>query len=424
MQKSYDVEETNKQLQKCIFTFIGDNPFYGAMLQTIPIQFNFKYPTAALSYDKEHQNYRIYVNPEFFSGLSEKERVGVFHHEILHFVHQHLVRFGKEYEKNSEATKSKKVKDAVNSMLDNQLINVACDMAINQLIKNLPKDCIDYKNFKQDDGTAFPALQTAELYYNLLKNNDNFKKEMTQEELDKLLSTLDVHDWEGNEGMSDEDKKDMLKATEKIVERAMEKSGYGWGQVPGELQELLQKLKNDIQKLNYKQILANAIKRTVSSTDRKRTWTRPSKYYGNVAPGTKLGDSPKLEFYFDLSGSISITEMNEFLRIIDEFINVGERRCRINLFDTRIFKQMKYKKGQTLEKKDISGGGGGTCLNEVIKHVQTNNPDLSIVLTDGYYGDVQYKPKHNEMFFIISSNGTEKHPLQAFGKTIHLKNLK
>lgn len=408
----------SRQLSSMLFKFTKAHPFYGSILQSLPIQFNLRIPTAALCYDKTTQNYRILVNPHFFTNLTPLERVAVFHHEILHFTYQHLDRFSKLYENANKDENNKRNEGTLFTKLE--LVNLACDMAINQLIQNLPKNAVDYKLLKDNTGKAFPALQTAETYYDLLDKNEDAQKQMKQDG----KGTIDEHDWEVVEGLTEEEKTEMLKAAQKLVERAMEKANYTHSEVPGELKELLEKLKSDIEKLNYRAIIQNAIKRTVSSADRKSTWSRPNRRYSVYAPGNKLGDSPKLEFYFDMSGSMSVREINELLEVISGFLSVGSRQCNLNFFDTRIYKKMRYKKGQPITEKDVEGGGGGTCLNEVIKHIHATSPDMSIVMTDGYYGDVNRNPSSNEIYFIITTNGTVNHPLQKHGKTIQLSKLK
>lgn len=83
----------------------------------------------------------LYYNPKFVESITADELVAVMEHEVLHLVMEHPARQkGRQHE----------------------IWNIACDMAINQMIKGLPKDCILPEHFKM------PAEKWAELYYELL----------------------------------------------------------------------------------------------------------------------------------------------------------------------------------------------------------------------------------------------------------------
>jgi len=75
--------------------------------------------TAALMYS--NGRYFFKVCEEFFKELSNEERVAVMKHEVAHFIMKHITR------RNGR---------------DPMVFNVAADMAINQNITGLPKDCV------------------------------------------------------------------------------------------------------------------------------------------------------------------------------------------------------------------------------------------------------------------------------------------
>ena len=61
-------------------------------------------------------------------------------------------------------------------------------------------------------------------------------------------------------------------------------------------------------------------------------------------------------------------------------------------------------------------------MSEILKY----KPDLSVVITDGCYGDVEVekwmKPgeKFPTVLFIISKGGTKDHPLARLGSTVQI----
>jgi predicted metal-dependent peptidase len=235
-----------------------------------------------------------------------------------------------------------------------------------------------------------------------------------------LPQTIDEHLWD-NGGVEE---KDMLDATEELAKRAMVKARLEYDQLPGSVKELLEDIKQRRAELNYKQLIMSAMKRHASGHDRDHTWTRPSKRYGNKARGTKVGQLPKLHNFIDTSGSISIEEANGFLDVVDQFLRVGSRKCDLGFFHTALYKDDKYKMGTKIAREDIQSGG--TDLTPVMQRILEQKPDLSVILTDGCYGDVNceqwMKPgeKFPQVLFIISKDGTTEHPLKRFGETIKI----
>ena len=61
-------------------------------------------------------------------------------------------------------------------------------------------------------------------------------------------------------------------------------------------------------------------------------------------------------------------------------------------------------------------------------HIARTRPDLAIIFTDGYFGDVDVERllpsnvKFPQCLFIISRDGSETHPMQRLGVTIKIPN--
>jgi predicted metal-dependent peptidase len=237
-----------------------------------------------------------------------------------------------------------------------------------------------------------------------------------------LPREFDSHNWD-----SAADETEVLDATEELVKRAMIKQNLSYDDLPGNVKALLDDIKTRRSELNYRALILSAIKRSASGHDRKSTWTRTNKRFGNKAPGTKTGDMPKMSMELDTSGSISVEECNEFLDIVDEFLKVGSRKCFINLFSDCRYFHAKYKIGQReFVRKNVKMGG--TCLESTLKCILEDKCDLNIIVTDGYYGDVNFeswlKPGQQmpQILWIISKNGTAEHPLKRLGETIKIPN--
>ena len=468
--ESVDVTERKKALEAAIFHITRDNGFLGSTLQVLNIQYNHLLPTAGIVFNNDLKRWDMHINPFFFcKKLNADERQAVLLHEIMHILHKHPLRIAFT---RMPARKR-------------HIMNIGMDMAINQFIKGLPSGCdqcppinkrmtepcpndlcpghaIFVDDFYDEDEKGkkdpWPHGLTAEEYYERLilrfeepddesdgdgdgegdgqqgqgqgqgqgegddesdGNGQNQGNAGGGANTKDLPDTLDVHDWDGSG-----EEKDQLEATEELIKRALVKSSFDYDKLPGFIKETLDYIEGRKAELNYKKLILLAMKASLPANKRVHSWTRKSRRFGFKAPGTRTGTDPKLEFFIDTSGSISVEEANEFLGIVDEFLKVGATQCRMNMFHTRNYYSEEYKLGQRLEKSDFENGG--TDLEDSLRRIAQQRPDLTIFLTDGYYCDVEVEEwlSNNEKFprclFIISRNGTEDHPLKRLGTTIKI----
>jgi predicted metal-dependent peptidase len=451
MEKEYvSPEERTQCLATSIYETSRHSPFLGSVLQCLNIAYAHTLPTAGILFNTDAKRWDMLVNPFFFcKKLSQPERNAVLLHELSHITHKHPMR----------------VPFLKISARKRMLMNIAADMAINQFIKNLPTGCpdcppieagvpcknelcpgrcIDVKDYydvdeKTGNKIPWPVNKTMEDYYErLIKRFDDPDEDDDGDgdgsgggggkgkgnagggaQTGDLPNTIDEHMWDGAG-----DEKEMIDATEELVKRAMVKARLSYDDLPGHVREMLDDLKARRAELNYKALIMAALKKHASGHNRKNTWTRKSKRFGNKAPGTKVGDLPKLFNFIDTSGSISIEEANEFLEIVDQFLRVGSRKCRLGMFHTELYHNDEYKLGHRIKREDIQNGG--TDLTQVMQEILRKKPDLSVVITDGCYGDVNVEQwmKPGEIFpqtlFIISKGGTTDHPLKRLGDTIKI----
>jgi predicted metal-dependent peptidase len=451
-----DVEEKNRALATCLYNTRNSHPFMGSVLQSMNIMYTHQIPTAGIMFNTDAKRWDMWINPKYFchrlnstktangktgQAVGDLARQAVMLHELSHITNKHPIR----------------VPFLKISPRKRMIMNVAMDMAINQYIKNLPTGCpecpphasgepckndmcpgkcIDVNDWfdevKKADGsikkTPWESNQTAEHYYEKIIERLNDEGEDDDENGDGagkgIPETLDEHMWEGNV-----EEKEMLEATEDLMKRAMIKSRFDYSDLPDSVKDLLDHIKTRRAELDYKGMILAAIKKSASGHERKGTWTRPSRRYGNKAPGTTVGDLPKLNMYLDTSGSISTEELNEFLEIVDNFLKAGSRKCRLNLFHTDNYYSGEYKLGTRLGGDNgVSSKveSGGTCLEASMRDIAKRRPDLAIFITDGYYSNVDAETwlppnqKFPQCLFIISRQGTKDHPLKRFGHTIQI----
>jgi predicted metal-dependent peptidase len=98
----------------------------------------------------------------------------------------------------------------------------------------------------------------------------------------------------------------------------------------------------------------------------------------------------------------------------------------LNLWHTSNYYREEYKRGARLKRDQIQSGG--TCLEDSFRVIAKNRPDLSIILTDGHYGDIDEKKligvngQFPNVVFIISKDGTTNHPFKdrKWAKTVQI----
>lgn len=433
VRKKCNLTEKQQQdlLQAAVFYFVQKNEFCGCLIQEFHIGFHPQCPTAAIAYNEKKDRFEILLGLDYFYSATPDERTAILTHEMMHFTNKHLFRF-----------------DYANSnMQEKMLRNIAQDMSINQYIQNMPKHTVKLADWKQKDGTPFPKYRPSEEYYKLINQDqendrsndgkdDKGRKERKRgdighgdpsdkgtvpEMLDKY-TPFDVHGWEelDMDSLSEDDRRKMLEAAKKALQRTIEKSTTGRSCLPDSVKDLLEEIKVQIAKLDYKRILKEAIKKTMCAFDRDRTWHRPNKRYGVYAPGTTLGKQPNLEILADTSGSISHVELNSFMQVMDGFLSVGSKQCTISFWHTDMYHTRKYKRNIQLAKSELQSGG--TDINCVFQRLVKSRPDLAIVLTDGYYGTSLIKPSC-QIIWLISKGGTMDHPHKAYGKTLSLEGI-
>lgn len=437
------IEEKKSALQTAIYEITKTSPFFGSTLQVMDIYYAHTIPTAGVMFNGDAKKFEMVINPFFFcKRLNAEQRRAVLLHEIFHVTHKHTMR-----------APFMKIKES-----RRQMMNIAMDMAINQYIKGLPKgcnqcppqesgqqcknplcpgSCIDVADFNDEaKGQKVPweRNKSFEYYYEkLIRRYDDDPNGDGEGDGEggggqgdgsgkgkgkkKCPGEFDSHHWENNGEESD-----MMDAAEDLVKRAMQKRGLDYSELPGHVKDMLEEIAQRRTELNYRGLILAAIKRHASGHDRKHTWTRKSRRWGHLAPGTKIADLPKLHLFLDSSGSISTEELNEFLGIVDQFLKVGSRKCTVTLFHTSAYHTQPYKLGERFDKNKVESGG--TDLTECFEIIAKTRPDMAIFCTDGCYGDVNFEsmvPPNTpfpQCLFVISKHGDENHPLKRTGETV------
>lgn len=366
-------------------------------------------------------------NPDFIGKLSYLEILAVFEHECMHLILDHITR-GEGF--------------------NHQLFNIAADMAINQLINNLPVGGIDYRDFK------YPAGLTTEGYYILLDRDAKTSptgsggkgsgKGKTDEKGEgqgqgdgqgedgegggysqssitapngKQQTTVDCHDkW----GASESDKELDREVIKQAIEHAHEQVVRSQGHMPSSCEELVKAwLKPP--SIPWQRVLKTFISNSIKS-GMKRSWKRPSRRFGNTVKGRLPDRTLRLAVAIDTSGSISTEDLQEFCSEIEGIRK--NYRSDITIFecDAAIAKTYSLK---TFGKIDMNfKGRGGTSFVPVFEEISKKHlcPDLLVYLTDLYGSFPDKAPAYRVMWVTPSAaSSVDKVP---FGRVLNITHNK
>ena len=374
MDKAQSLSKISKELML-------KEPYYGFFLIMLNKVWRKDLPTAGVS--KQNINYQLAINEEFWNSLSDDHKTGLLKHELLHIAFGHLVSFG--------------------SFSNKKLANVAMDMEINQYIEAswLPEGGINI-----DDYTDIQLDRKAgcRYYYDqLLRLQDEKDKNGTSgdQEMDKLLDNIasgDVPDhstWEEFDDMSEAEKKLIEKQVQKILKDAKEQTVKKRGSVPGEIEGLLILDEVTKAKFDWKGYLRRFTGTSTKIFTKKIRRKENYRYEDN--PGLKIKMKQHMLLAIDTSGSVSDTELTEFMNEIYHIHKAGVDITIVQC-DTSIRSIEAYKGKNDLKVK----GRGGTEFDPVLDYYNANLKKYTslVYFTDGECS-TSVKPR-NRVLWVLS----------------------
>ena len=339
-------------------------PYYGFFLIMLNKVWRKDLPTAGVS--KQNINYQLAINEEFWMGLSDMHKMGLLKHELLHIAFGHLTSFS--------------------SFSNKKLANVAMDMEINQYIEDswLPEGGIrieDYEDLKLDKKAG------CRYYYDqLLRLQDEKDKQGStgNQGMDKLLDDIangDIPDhstWEEFDDMTDAEKKLIEKQVQKILQDAKEQTIKKRGNMPGEIEGLIVVEEFTKPKFDWKGYLRRFTGVSTKVFTKKIRRKENRRYEDN--PGLKIKMRQHMLLAIDTSGSVSDTELAEFMNEIHHIYKAGVDITVVQC-DTSIKSVEPYK-----GKNEINVlGRGGTEFDPVLDYYNANLKKYTslVYFTDG-----------------------------------------
>ncbi len=225
-------------------------------------------------------------------------------------------------------------------------------------------------------------------YYEKLQQAQKDKKEKGtsgSKAMDKQLEQMEAgepmpfdHDWSEIENLDEATKLLVQRQVEHQLTEVAEQIKKSQGKVPGEIQEILDRMIPEPPKFNWKAYL----RRFAGNSTRTYSKSSRSKFNKRfvASPGLKIKEKKHILFGVDVSASVVTKELQECFNEIDHIHKQGVDITVVQ-FDTAISKIEKYKKNMDIH----IHGRGGTMFEPIIAYAneQRNKYTALIIFTDG-----------------------------------------
>lgn len=357
MDKAQSLSKISKELML-------KEPYYGFFLIMLNKVWRNDIPTAGVS--KNGINFQLAINEDFWMGLSEMHQMGLLKHELLHIAFGHLTSF--------------------KSFKNHRLANVAMDMEINQYIDKdwLPEGGIDIDNYED---LNLERKAGCRYYYDKLNQfQDEKDKNGTcgNEGMDKLLDQVangegpDHSTWEEFEDLSEAEKKLIEKQLQKVLADAKEQTIKKRGNVPGEIEGVIIIEEIVAPKFDWRGYIRRFTGVSTKVFTKKIRRKENRRFSDN--PGLKIKMKQHMLLAIDTSGSVSDSELQEFMGEIHHIYKVGVDVTVVQC-DTTIRSIEPYK-----GKHEINvAGRGGTEFDPVLDYYNANQKKYTslVYFTDG-----------------------------------------
>jgi predicted metal-dependent peptidase len=341
----------------------------------------------------------------FIESLNDAELRFLVLHECYHKLYRHLTTWRHLYDKNA------------------RLANAACDYVIN----------IKLTDDNKDGFAVMPKVGLLDVKYRGMDSAQVYKLLEDDQEDDgqgqgdgsggggsgaPSGTGLDDHDWEGAQGMTPEQTKELARDIDEAIRQgalAAGKLGSGGDRMFDDLLET---------KIDWREVLREFISTTCTGSDYS-TWRRPNRRFvssGYYMPSGVSEQVGELVIAIDTSGSIGGRELATFLGEVKGICDqVNPDVVRLLYWDTEVCADEKYVGTEVANiiQSTKPEGGGGTTVECVPKYMTAHGvkPQAVIVLTDGYLGGSWGTWACPVLWCIVGNKGA----VADCGKTVHVE---
>ncbi len=371
-------------ISKAIVALFDSEMFYAELITRMRRIISLEVPTAGVCIKDDIE---LHINLEWFASKTPAERVAVLKHECEHILRDHIPRF-KEIAPEIFAEKQ----DIADNIINGQkfkTLNISADLAINGMLRDLPKEGQFPVNYKLPNGETF------EWYLEKLKNNEQAEQEMN----------FDGHElWSKSEGL----KEVIQEKIKQAVNKAAEKTRAA-GKMSSEHELLVSKLNQA--SVNWREQLARFVAHTVESVLESSKKKR-NRRYGIMYPGTVKIEELHIGVAIDTSGSMSDESLNQAMAEIGKIaryakVTVVEADAEVK--DSYIYDPRKEYR--------VKGRGGTAYQPAFTFFTEETDIDALIYIGDMDVSDRVTKPKYPVLWAIVG----KQNPPADFGKQIRIK---
>jgi predicted metal-dependent peptidase len=325
----------------------------------------------------------------FVDMLNDKQLAFLILHENMHKAYRHLIVWEKLYKQNPV------------------LANMACDYVINlqiqdydphQEVTEFPTTpdgkklgCISEEYRGMDAHQVFLKLvqkhgkDAGKQKIYVVGSGDEKGEGQGEGEGEGLPDGLDEHDWEGAQGMSEQEKESQAKEIESALRQGSILVGKMGGNVDRNISEML------VPKINWKDALREFVKSVTQGKD-QTSWRRLHKRYiasDIIMPSSYDEKVGGIIIGIDTSGSIGTEELTQFLSEVKSICDeVCPEAIDVLYWDTHVASRETYQGSElsNLVESTKPAGGGGTEPACVPKYIHKHNMrgECLLMLTDGY----------------------------------------
>ena len=341
------------------FALLRGEPFFAALSRRITKMATTAIPTAGVKLNEKTAQFEMVYNQEFMASLSDTHIQGVLMHEFYHIIYEHVT-------------------GRLPAEGMNMKWNIATDLAINTHIADKLPDmaCVPGR----DKFEKYPTGLSAEAYYKMIKEDEQFKQDPQNGEGEGqggMPDSLDDHSGWGE--ASDETKAMAKERLRQAVEDAAKEATQrgSWGSVSSEMRKQIMDMINP--KVDWRKVLRYFIK-TSQRANKRSTVRRLNKRFPYIHSGKKVTRQAKIAISIDQSGSVSDRMLAAFFAELGSLAKYAE--FTVIPFDTEVGESHVYvwKKGKRMTWDRVMCGG--TCFDAPTRYVNQHNFDGHIILTD------------------------------------------
>ena len=337
----------------------------------------------------------VYYGRKFVESLNDSDLRGVILHEAKHKMYRHMATW-KHLNK-----------------INPQKANKACDYVINLELVDEGKQSNGFVSLPKGGlfDEKFRGLDSGQVFH-LLPDDDEGGSGGGGD------SGLDEHDWEGAEGMTPDEIKELTSEIDQAIRQGAILAGKVNGRIDRSFTDLMSA------KVNWKEALREFVSSVCKGKD-DSTWAKPSRrwlQHDVYMPSTVSETMGRVVVAIDTSGSIDGYILNRFISEVASIMeNVNPELVDLLYWDNEVASHEVYglNEADKMMQSTKPKGGGGTSPSCITKYLKDNNivPECAIVLTDGYVGNDWGGNWSSQVLWCIVDN---KNAIAPIGQTIHI----